>query len=103
MLRLVRADDGTRPDAEGCTMSGADERLDADFETWHVYDAGGPVLRLVVRYRDDAELPDWRDGPDLFAALDRAAAEGWHAYDREPGAAPGEYAIVYLTRDRPGC
>lgn len=75
-----------------------DNAPDADFETWHVYDAGGPTLRLRVRYREGLEVPDWRGGPDLFAALEQAAAEGWNAYDREPGEAPGEYAIFYLTR-----
>ena len=69
-----------------------------EFETWHVYDAGGPALRLKVRYRNDAEVTDWRDGPDLFAVLQQAAAEGWHAYDREPGSAPGEYAIFHMKR-----
>lgn len=79
---------------------GADDRQpDAEFEIWHVYDAGGPVLRLKVRYRDDAELPGWQDGPELFAALRQAEARGWRAYDREPGEAPGEYAIFHLKRD----
>jgi hypothetical protein len=85
-------------DAEGAY----DYRPDAEFETWHVYDAGGPVLSLKVRYRDDAELQDWQDGPDLFAALRQSASEGWHAYDREPGDAPGEYAIFHLKRDARG-
>ena len=75
------------------------------FQLWHVYDAGGPELRLKVRYRDEAKVPDWRNGPDLSEALEQAAAEGWQAYDREPGDAPGEYAIVQLKRqalsDRP--
>ena len=75
--------------------------LDADFETWHVYDAGGPTLRLKIRYREGLDVPDWRNGPDLFDALEQAAADGWDAYDREPGEAPGEYAIVYLKRDHP--
>ena len=79
-----------------------DDRPGDQFETWHVHDAGGPVLRLTVRFRDDAEVIDWRDGPDLFAALRQAAAEGWHAYDREPGDAPGEYAIFHLKRDPRG-
>jgi DsbC/DsbD-like thiol-disulfide interchange protein len=79
-----------------------DERMpDAEFETWHVHDAGGPVLRLKVRYRDAAEVPSWQDGPGLFEALQRAASEGWHAYDREPGNAPGEYVIVHLKRESP--
>ena len=67
-----------------------------------MYNAGGPRLRLKVRYRDDVEVPDWRDGPDLQEALDQAAAEGWHAYDFEPGIAPGEYAIVHLKREGRG-
>ena len=78
----------------------------AEYETWHVHDAGGPTLRLKVRYREGVEVPGWRDGPDLLAAFEHAAAEGWRAYDREPGAAPGEYAIFYMKRDarpaRPG-
>ena len=44
------------------------------------------------------EVADWRYGPGLDEALERAAAEGWQAYDRETGAAPGEYAIVHLRR-----
>ena len=44
-------------------------------------------------------MPDWSDGPDLFEALRRAAADGWDAYDREPGEAPGEYAIFHLKRE----
>lgn len=72
-----------------------------EFETWHVYDAGGPTLRLKVRYLEGVEVPNWQHGPDLFAALDQAAAAGWHAYDREPGTAPGEYAIVYMKREPP--
>jgi hypothetical protein len=76
-----------------------DYRSDAEFDTWHVYDAGGPVLSLKVRYREDEELPDWRNGPDLFEALGQATAAGWHAYDREPGNAPGEYVIIHLKRE----
>ena len=72
----------------------------SEFALWRVYDAGGPRLRIKVRYRDDAEVPDWRNGPDLLAAFERAATEGWHAYDREPGNAPGEYAIFYMKRER---
>ena len=77
----------------------------AEYQTWHAHDAdpGGPTLRLKVRYRGDEEVPDWRDGPDLPEALEAAAAEGWRAYDREPGEAPGEYAIFHLRREvRPG-
>ena len=56
-----------------------------------------------MRYRAGVELPDWREGPDFPDALEAAAAEGWRAYDREPGAAPGEYAIFHLRREaRPG-
>jgi len=75
------------------------DRMDAEFELWRAYDAGGPVLNLKVRYRDDVELPEWRDGPDVFTALRVAESQGWHAFDREPGDAPGEYAIFYLRRD----
>ena len=57
------------------------------------------MLCLKVRYRDEMDVPDWHDGPDVFEALERAAAEGWYAYDREPGDAPGEYAIFHLKRD----
>ena len=76
-----------------------DYQPNAEFDTWHVYDAGGPVLCLKVRYREDGELPDWCDGPDLFEALEQATAAGWHAFDREPGNAPGEYAIIHLKRE----
>jgi hypothetical protein len=76
----------------------SDYRSDAELAIWHVYDAGGPVLRLKVRYHEDGELPDWRDGPDLVEALEQATAAGWHAYDREPGNAPGEHVIYYLKR-----
>ena len=72
---------------------------DAAFETWHVYDAGGASLRLKVRFRDGVEVIDWRDGPDLDAALQGAEGQGWRAYDREPGNAPGEYVIFHLKRD----
>jgi DsbC/DsbD-like thiol-disulfide interchange protein len=84
-------------------MGEADDDLEsvADFEIWRVYDAGGPSLRLVVRYREEIEEPDWRNGPDIFAALQQAAAEGWEAYDREPGEAPGEVTIYHMKRERP--
>jgi len=75
-----------------------DHLSDAEFETWHIYDAGGPVLRLKVRYRGDIELPGWEDGPELAVGLEQAEAEGWQAFDREPGGRPGEYAIVHMTR-----
>ena len=71
----------------------------AEYQLWHLYDAGGEHLTLKVRYRDEAEVPDWRDGPELLAALEAAAAEGWRLYDREPGDAPGEYAILHLKRE----
>ena len=76
----------------------ADDGFDAEYRLWHVYDAGGPTLCLKVRYRDDEELHDWRDGPKLADALEQAAVEGWEAFDREPGDAPGEYAIYHLVR-----
>jgi hypothetical protein len=56
-------------------------------------------MRLEVRYRDGVEVPEWRDGPDRFATLERT--EGWHAYDREPGEAPGECAILHMKREGP--
>ena len=34
----------------------------------------------------------------LAVGLEQAAAEGWQAFDREPGGRPGEYAIVHMTR-----
>jgi hypothetical protein len=71
----------------------------AEFETWHAHDAGGPNLRLRIRYRDGFEVPNWQDGPELPELFEHAAAEGWHAYDREPGEAPGEYAIFHMKRD----
>ncbi len=30
----------------------------------------------VVKYRDDEELPDWKDGPSLAIALREAGAQG---------------------------
>ena len=70
----------------------------SEYELWHLYDAGGPVLCLKVRYRNDSEVPNWQDGPKLRVALEQATAEGWQAFDREPGNVPGEYAIVHLIR-----
>ena len=77
----------------------SDDRITAELETWHAYDASGPVLDLKVRYRGDIELPQWQEGPDVFTALQEAESQGWRAYDREPGQAPGEYAIFHLIRD----
>jgi hypothetical protein len=74
---------------------------DAEFATWHVYDAGGPRLCLKVRSVEGSEIADWQNGPDIFAALDLAEAQGWRAYDREPGNAPAEYAILHLKREHP--
>ena len=71
----------------------------AELETWHAYDAGGPTLRLRVRYREGVELPNWQDGPELPELFEQAAAEGWYAYDREPGQARGEYVIFHMKRD----
>jgi len=76
----------------------ADEAVHAEYLLWHVYDAGGSTLCLKVRYRDDEEVQDWQDGPGLVDALEQAAGEGWQAFDREPGNAPGEYAIYHLVR-----
>jgi hypothetical protein len=75
-----------------------DDPARSEFQLWHVYDAGGPEPRLRVRCRDGMEVPDWRRGPDLATALRQAEAEGWHAYDSEPGGAPGEHAIIHLKR-----
>jgi len=71
----------------------------AEYQLWRLYDAGGQSLHLKVRYHDEMEVPDWRDGPDLEAALAHAAAEGWEVFDREPGNAPEEYAILHLKRE----
>src|SRR5687768_871666 len=76
----------------------ADDAVHAKYLLWHVYDAGGPTLCLKVRYHDDDEVHDWRDGPSLVDALEQATADGWRAFDREPGNAPGEYAIYHLVR-----
>ena len=76
-----------------------DDLLRSEFVLWRVYDAGGPLLSLKVRYWDEHEVPYWQDGPDLFTALEQAAAEGWEAFNREPGNLPGEYAIIHLKRD----
>ena len=74
------------------------DAVHAEYLLWHVYDAGGPTLCLKVRYRDDEEVHDWQDGPSLVDALEQAAMDGWEAFDREPGNAPGEYAIYHLVR-----
>jgi hypothetical protein len=83
--------------ARGSIIDGVDLSR-AAYQVWYVYDAGGPMLSLKVRFRDDEEVADWRDGPELADALQQALVEGWEPYDREPGAAPGEYAIIYLGR-----
>jgi hypothetical protein len=98
--RKQQATDGL-PCVVFALVNGDDERLGAELALWHVYDAGDPILRLKVRYRDGVEVRDWQDGPDLFEALERAEAEGWHAYDREPGEAPGAYAIFHMKREGP--
>jgi len=76
----------------------ANHAVQDEFLLWHVYDAGGPLLCLKVRYHDDEEVQDWQDGPSLVNALEQAAREGWQAFDREPGNAPGEYVIYHLVR-----
>lgn len=76
-----------------------DTAVRAEYVVWHVHDAGGPALRLKVRYRDDEEVSDWQDGPDLADAIDQAVADGWCPFDQEPGFAPSEYAIYHLVRD----
>ena len=75
-----------------------DDPARSEFQLWHVYDAGGTVPCPKVRSHGDVELPDWRRGPDLATALRQAEAQGWHAYDSEPGNAPGEHAIIHLKR-----
>ena len=75
-----------------------DDVVRNEYLLWHAYDAGGVTMRLKVRFRDDQEMQNWRDGPDLVDALNQAAEEGWHAFDREPGSAPGEYVIYHLVR-----
>lgn len=80
-------------------ISPADEGgAHAEYLVWHVYDAGNQSLCLKVRYHDDDEVHDWQDGPGLVDALERAAVDGWQAFDREPGNAPGEYVIYHLVR-----
>jgi hypothetical protein len=70
----------------------------SEFQIWGVYDAGGPVLILKVRYRDGLEVQDWRRGPDLATALREAEVQGWHAFDSEPGNAIDEHSIIHLKR-----
>ena len=77
------------------------EMARSEFDLWYAYDAGGPEPRLKVRYRDGIEVPDWQHGPDLASALQQAEDQGWHAYDTEPGDAPGEHSIVHLKRTGP--
>lgn len=80
-------------------MDSDDDRMpDAEFATWHVFDAGDLVLRLKVRYIEGVEVPNWRDGPGVDESLRRAALEGWYVFDRESGGAPGEHAIFHLKR-----
>jgi len=76
----------------------ANDATHAEYLLWHVYDAGGPTLCLKVRYRGGEEVHDWQAGPSLGGALEQAAMDGWQAFDREPGNAPGEYAIYHLVR-----
>jgi len=41
----------------------------------------------VVKYRDDEELPDWKDGLSLSIALREAGAQGWELVSFQyPGA-----------------
>ena len=87
--------------ARRSTRAVDDDTARPEFQLWHLYDAGGPALHLKVRYRDDVEMEDWRDGPELANAVAEATAAGWEVYDREPGAAPGEYAILHLVRGGP--
>jgi hypothetical protein len=70
-----------------------------EFETWHVFDTGGAGPCLRVRLRQGVEVRDWRNGPILCVALQEAARQGWHEFDREPGAAPSERTILHLWRE----
>jgi hypothetical protein len=70
----------------------------SEYQLWQVYDAGGPALILKVRYCDGLEVQDWRRGPDLATALRKAEAQGWHAFDSEPGNAIDEHSIIHLSR-----
>ena len=82
------------------TASDADDSATGrSYQLWRLYDAGGPTLRLKVRYRDETEVPDWQHGPDVLEALAAAAVDGWHEFDREPGGWLGEYAIIHLVRE----
>ena len=87
---------GPEPDSEE-HASDAD-LVRSEFQIWNVYDAGGPEPRLRVRCRDGKEVPDWRRGADLATALRQAEAQGWHAFDTEPGHAPFEHSIIHLKR-----
>src|SRR4051794_14541135 len=60
----------------------------SEYRLWRVYEIGGPEACLKVRFHDDAELTDWRRGPNLADALRQAAVQGWDAYDSEPGTRP---------------
>src|SRR4051812_32053036 len=89
---------GAAPGAGADADPSTDDLARSELQLWHVYDAGGPELHLKVRFRDGVEVQDWRAGPDLATALRQAEAQGWHAFDSEPGNATGEHSIVHLKR-----
>ena len=87
---------GAEPGAGADEHPSNDDLARSELQLWRVYDAGGPEPRLKIRLCDGLEVPDWRAGPDLATALRGAEAQGWHAYDSEPGDATGEHSIVHL-------
>jgi hypothetical protein len=87
--------------AGACAVSQEQYPSRTEFEPWHANDAGGPNLRLPIRYREGVEVPNWHDGPELSELFEQAGAEGWYADDREPGQAPGEYVTFYTMRQGP--
>jgi hypothetical protein len=89
---------GGKPGSHADENPSDDALARSELQLWHVYDAGGPAAILKVRYCDGLEIPDWRCGPDLVTALRQAEAQGWHAYDSEPGSGPDEHSIIHLKR-----
>jgi hypothetical protein len=71
----------------------------AELDVSHIHTVGVPVRGLRVRYRSDGEVPGWQDGPTIRTAIQDAESRGWRVYDRKPGAAPGEFAVLHLIRE----